>query len=296
MDIEILTPAELRQRGLRPRHIRTLLERGELRRILRGAYVDSSVPDSLELRAAACARVLGPRQIVVDRTAAWLHGVDALTWGEHDVLPPVEVCAVRGDQRTRRTGLDSGERDLVRRDLQELAGVLVTTPMRTGLDLGCRLRRREAYAALNDLARLVPSGRLAFDRELPRFAGRRGVVQLRQLLPLIEPRLESPREAWLWLALHDAGLPPPTPQVWVGNGRFRLDFAYERLRICIEYDGAAAHGPQSAAYDAARRAWLRAHGWRTIAIRAGDFGADRIDTWVRQLRAMIGESYDNRRW
>ena len=51
---------------------------------------------------------------------------------------------------------------------------------------------------------------------LPRFRRRRGVVQLRELLELVDARIESARESWTWLEIHDAGLPLPEPQVWIG--------------------------------------------------------------------------------
>lgn len=74
-----------------------------------------------------------------------------------------------------------------------MAGVRVTTPLRTALDLGCLLRAREAIAALDAFARLhgIPTALLT--AELPRFKRRRGVRQLRTLVPLVDGRAESAR-------------------------------------------------------------------------------------------------------
>ena len=77
-------------------------------------------------------------------------------------------------------------------------------------------------------------------RALARYRRRRGVIQLRQLVQLVDPRVESERESWVLLAIHDAGLPLPEPQYWIeidGVPTYRLDFAYPRLRVCVEYDG-----------------------------------------------------------
>jgi len=52
---------------------------------------------------------------------------------------------------------------------------------------------------------------------LPRYGRRRGVAQLRELVPLADPRSESPRESWLRIEIHDAGLPIPNLQYGRGG-------------------------------------------------------------------------------
>jgi very-short-patch-repair endonuclease len=156
-------------------------------------------------------------------------------------------------------------------------------------------------AALNQVARLHGVTADDLRAQLPRFRRRRGVIQLRELAQLIEPRVESARESWTWLEIHDAGLPMPEPQVWIEIGgvpTYRLDFAYERRRIAIEYDGAEFHDStdDQRRYDADRRAWLRKNGWTVIVIRSGDFTGERRDRWIRELRLALSTTYDNRRW
>ena len=73
----------------------------------------------------------------------------------------------------------------------------------------------------------------------------RGVVQLRALAPLADPRSESPGESTLrlrWLDL--TSLPPPTPQVPITVGGvevYRIDLGVPELRYGCEYDGEAFH-------------------------------------------------------
>ena len=43
--------------------------------------------------------VVVPGAVFVDRTAAWLHGVDVLDYRELEVLPPVECVVLRGPAR-----------------------------------------------------------------------------------------------------------------------------------------------------------------------------------------------------
>lgn len=129
------------------------MSRGEVRRIFRGVYVDAAATDSFDLRIAAVRRVVRPGHVICDRTAAWVHGVDVHTWGERDVLPAVESC-VRPDRGpTRRAGIRGMTRDLGDDDIMGAGGLLLTTPLRTAMDLGCCLREREALAALNQFAR-----------------------------------------------------------------------------------------------------------------------------------------------
>lgn len=290
----------LERKGVARNEFFRLVESHAIRQVLRDVYVRADVPDDLSLRTAACALVLGPDQVVVDRTAAWLHGVDTLTWAEHDITPPVDVRAAHGAARVRRQGVTGGERDLPDSDIIIVHGVRVTTPVRTALDLGRRLRRREAYAALCELARLHRLTPTDLTGRVEEFRGQRGVIQLRGLVPLVDVRYESPREAWVWLAIHDAGLPTPTPQVWVEcheGDRYRLDFAYERAKVAVEYDGEAWHSSrEDTLYDKERWRILGKRGWRIITVRRGDFAPVEIERWLAELKYALSTAYDPHRW
>ncbi|BBH15877.1 hypothetical protein Back2_01640 [Nocardioides baekrokdamisoli] len=225
--------------------------------------------------------------------------MDTMTWAEHGDPPPVDVCSIDGREPVRRDGIAGGRRDLTDEEIVRLGTLEVTAPLRTALDLGCRLRRREAYAALCELTRrhgLMPAD---FESEIPRFEGRRGVVQLRELARLIDPRYESPREAWVWLAIRDAGLPTPTPQVWVDaydGERYRLDFAYENQMVAVEYDGEEFHGGEYDAADHERRRRLIKRGWRYVVVRRGDFIAVELERWLAELKYLLNTKYDPYRW
>jgi hypothetical protein len=288
--------ADLHALGASPADLRRAQREGEVRRIVRGVFVRADVPDGITLRTHAVAKVVRPHHVVTDRTAAWLHGIDVHAYAEHEGAPPVETCALRGREPTGRAGVDGRTRDLRPEDVMVLDGLRVTTPLRTALDLGCCLRRREAYAALCAFARLPGSTAPDLTRSLGRYRRRRGVVQLRSIVGLVDPRFESPREAWTFLAIADAGIPLPEPQVWIevdGVPTYRLDLAYRRRRVCVEYDGEDAHAGQES-YDADRRRWLREHDWTVIVLRNGDFSGDRLDRWLGELRDAL-QTYSTRR-
>jgi hypothetical protein len=275
------------------------ISHGDVRRPFRGVYLATQAEDDPVKRAEALVQVVSEHQVISDRTAAWVHGINAFTQTEMAQLPAVETCAVRGHTRTRRPGTDGRSRDLLPEDIAVIGGVRVTTPLRTALDLGCNLNRREAMAALNEFARHHGITRSSLDEQLPRFRGRRGVVQLRELVPLLNRRLESQRESWTLLAISDAGLPLPEAQVWVdveGIPTYRLDFAYRLAKVAIEYDGEDHDDPDQRIYDEERRGWLIDHGWTIVIVRKGDFTGDRLDAWLREIKDALTPTYSTRRF
>jgi Transcriptional regulator, AbiEi antitoxin/Protein of unknown function (DUF559) len=295
------TTADARELGRSEKQLGAAVRHGVLRRMLRGVYLRADQPDTVEVRAACAALVIAAGSVVRDRSAAWIHGVDVFTHPEHEVLPPIETCVGRFKAPSDRGGVDGGTRDLAPEDVMVIHGVAVTTPLRTALDLGCNLRRRDALAALDQFMRDFDFTRDQYAAGAVRFFRRRGVVQLRQLIPLAGPRAESPRESWTRLAIIDAGLPVPEAQFWVeidGAPTYRVDLAYPRHRIAIEYDGEEFHDrtPEQRQHDEERRAWLEANGWTVIVVRRGDFTGAGLDRWLQALRAALRPTYSNRRW
>lgn len=198
---------------------------------------------------------------------------------------------LRDRSRIERPECSGGERDLTRCDLMVVHGLCMTTPLRTALDLGCVLSRPDGLAALDGFLRLgVGKGEMSMT--LPRFRGRRGVVKLRELVLLADALAESPRESRTRLAIHDAGLPAPTLQHWVeehGRPLFRLDHAYPRHRVAVEYDGYEWHDRSDAqrSADRVRQRWLEDRGWTIVVVRKGDFSGERREAWLGELREAL---------
>ena len=182
-------------------------------------------------------------------------------------------------------------RDLSERDVTSISSLAVTTPLRTSLDLACRRRRYDALAVMDGLARVQGVGVPQLMRELPRFRRRRGVVQARELVPLVDARAESPGESFVRLAIYDAGMPVPEPQFEVlhqGVAVYRLDLAYPRMKICVEYDGEEFHSSAAQkAADERRRTWLRDRGWVVIVVRKDGFKGAALDDWLGELRTAL---------
>jgi hypothetical protein len=154
-----------------------------------------------------------------------------------------------------------------------LAGMPVTTPVRTAFDLGRQRHRTHALIALDAmcrrLVRLPEVAQYATER-----AGWPGVAKLRVLLRLVDTRAESPMETRLRLLLYDSGAPTPVPQYEVRDedGRFlaRVDLAYPQWRIALEYEG--DHHRERATFrrDIARVNALRHAGWLVLRFTADD--------------------------
>ena len=165
------------------------------------------------------------------------------------------------------------------------------SPAQRASEASCRCSRRDALAALDGFMRLHGITRREMEAELPRYFRRRGVVQLRQLVPLADPRAESPGESWTRLSIVDAGLPAPEPQHWVnerGRPIFRVDLAYPRSRVVVEYDGREFHdSPERREHDRKRREWLKARGWKVIVVDKDSFAPEALSAWLDELRVAL---------
>jgi len=276
-----------------------LVRLGLLRPVLRGVFVATQVPDSLRLRVAAVKLVIPSHAVVVDRTAAWVHGVDALPRSAIHTMPSLDLFSTAGS-RVRRDSVRSGVRELLGRDIVVVIdGLSVTTPLRTACDLGRLLWRYDALGAIDGFLRLgLDHGELL--AEVDRFKGQRGVVQLRRLAPWGDARAESQPESALRLHWYEAGdLPPPEPQIWVydddGSPRYRIDVGHHETRYGAEYYGEEFHSDEQEEHDETRLAWLtEARSWCIdVFTKADVYGEElqasrRLRSGFRRARAQLG--------
>lgn len=242
-------PASLRHR---------LVGQGLLRPLVRGVFVASHVPDSFRLRVRAVTLVMPPHAVAVDRLAAWVHGVDALPRSAIHQMPDLDVFSTQRS-RVRRAGVASGIRELEKRDIEVVDGLLLTTRLRTACDLGRRLWRFDALGAIDGFLRLGLD-HVELLAEVDRFKGFRGVRQLRALAPLGDPHAESQPESALRLHWYDAEIGKPETQIWVhdddGAPKFRIDVGSRAVRYGAEYFGEEWHDEDQRKDDDDRLAWL----------------------------------------
>lgn len=276
-----------------------LVADGVLRRPLRGVYVDALLPDSTELRIQLISLVAPPGSVVCDWTACWIWtGLDSP--GSHLVVPRPAVFRFRGNDRTRHGAVRSGERWLLPSDVVPLAdGLFITTPIRTAWDLG---RFAHRYVAIGGMDALMRFDEFSFNElvyGVPRFKKQRGVVQLRELAFVVDPRSESIGESAVrlhWIELPGAPTPVPQIPVIVDGKELRLDLGAEEIKYAAEYDGEAHHSlPEDRAHDESRRTAIEnQRGWHVDVLRKGDVFGQHAEVKTI-LRRGMAEAQDKMR-
>lgn len=265
--------------GLRRKDLYELAAEGRLRKVFKGVFVDSLTPDTRQQRLEAIRLITPADAVVSNESASWLMGVDAFKPSEQFLLKPSFVVP-HGTTRLTVPGVKCRQARMQAKDIVEIEGVLVTTPLRTTSDLLRRLYRPYALAAADGMAHAG----LVHTEEVWEFVaklkGYPGIVQARSLALLIDPLAASAGESWHRLRICDAGFPLPTAQFKVtdayGRERF-LDLAYPHLKIATEYDGREFHTAEyDVTHDASRRSYLsQVLGWRfVIARKESIFGTD----------------------
>ncbi|PKH41878.1 hypothetical protein SAMN05192575_106135 [Nocardioides alpinus] len=248
------------ENGVGPRDLAALVGAGLLRHPIRNCYVPAQLPDDIATRCECLRLVVPPDAIVVDRHAGWLWGASMLLLpNEHLNVMPVTMDLPLGRGRLRNKLVDGGQRELLPRDVTELHGLRLTTPLRTALDLGRQRWPEPAITALDALHGLDAFSLGELLIEIDRFKGMRWVTTLRLVAPHTDGRSQSGGESvirWRWIQLP---VPPPEPQVEVRSGpRLALiDVGAAGIRAGVEFDGEEWHDNDVAReHDAARRSWL----------------------------------------
>lgn len=167
----------------------------------------------------------------------------------------------------------------------------VATRVETWGQLGATLQW-EDLVAVGDwlLAEGDPSSDLS---DVASRARRRGAAALRHALEFVRPGAESPRETAVRLILVQAGLPEPELN-WTlrtGGGAFvaRLDMAYPRHRVAVEYDGRQHADPEQFRRDADRWRAISAEGWTLVRVLAHHLATPGHDI-VTPVRRALGRA------
>ncbi len=260
-----------------------VVTRHELRRwytnLYRGVYVRKDRDVSLRDRAIGGWLATRRRGVVAGVAASALHGAP---WVDPTV--PIELV---GAKCAAQDGLIPRTERVADDEITRIAGLPVTTRVRTAFDLGRHLDRPQSLARLDAL---MWNQRFSIDQVLAladRYPRARGVRQLRELLPLVDGGADSPRESRIRLWLHDAGFPRPDTQIPVLVGTRPvafLDMGWRDFQVAVEYDG-DHHRKDRKQYvkDIARLRMLEAMGWIVIRVIA----EDDPDEWLARVEAAL---------
>ena len=218
--------------------------------------------------------------MVAGFSAAALHGS---AWV--DSARPVEL--IHGN-RHRPSGIQTWGNRLAADEIDSAAGLPVTSPARTALDLGCWYDTMTAVAGIDALARATHLKVADVDLLAARYPGRRGIERSRASLTLVDAGAQSPKESWLRVVLMKAGLPKPRTQIPVPNEFGRaiayLDMGWKRGQVAVEYDGEQhRNNRRQYTWDIRRLEMLQRCGWIVIRVVAGDQPA----VIIRRVRAAL---------
>lgn len=257
----VLTQGQLRSAGISRSAVSRRVASGRLQRLHRGVYAFGVASGSLHATALAAVLACGPGAILSHHSAALLWGVLDAAVGPHEVIVPGRHRTGDATLRVHRAPT------LAAADRTTRAGIPVTRPARTLVDLGAVLDPRALERVLDEilvrrLARPVDiSGAL-------RRAGRvRGGAVLAALLTRhVGPTLtRSEAEEVLLALVRDADLPAPRINVRVHG--VEVDLLWAAERVVVEMDGFAYHGGRAAfERDRARDARLQAAGYAIIRV------------------------------
>ncbi len=267
------------------RGLQSAAERGEVVKVWSGVYAREEVDDVVRLRGLDL-RAGTPVPVCL-ATAARAYGFDTEDVVDLHVLNP--GCG----QLRNADGLVVHRRDGA--PLAVVDGRPATAPAWTAVEVARALRRPRALATLDAALRSGCCDRRQLTLAAMAQAGRRGIVMVRDLIPLADMRAESPMESEARLVMIDHGLPKPELQYEVidRSGRlWRLDFAWPDARVAVEYDGFDFHSsPEALARDRQKRAGLLELDWTAMSIVFDDVRrrpyetARRIDLTLARGRA-----------
>ncbi|MCX2933636.1 hypothetical protein ORI20_25530 [Mycobacterium sp. CVI_P3] len=242
----------------------TLLECAAVERIWRGIYSRGAADRVRRLKGLDLA--CGEAVAVCMGTAAHVHGFD--TEGSTDL----HVVNPNGHQLRPADGLVVHRRDGA--PLVTVSGRPATAPAWTAVEVARTLRRPRALATLDAALRSRSCDLDELAGAVVAQQGRRGIVKVRQLVPLADGRAESPMESEARLVMIDGGLPNPVLQHEVVDARGRLrrlDFAWPEHRVAAEYDSGEWHvGADALRRDREKLAALQDLGWMVVPIVVDD--------------------------
>lgn len=249
--------------------------------VRRGVY--SQCPPQAHHQLRALDLISGTSIVACMNTAAEIHGFCTQPDDRLHILDP----GIR-----LRTAADLVVHQRIGAPLMKVDGRLVTAPAWTAVELARTLSRPRVMATLDAALRSRTCTTSDLDAALREQSGRRGVVKVRELLPLADPRAESPMESEMRLVFHDWGLPAPELQYEIVDRygqRWRVDFAWPEFQVAAEYDSTDWHANSEAfKHDRMKSARLQEMGWTSIPAVVDD-----VRRYPDELCARIFRQFDH---
>lgn len=224
---EPFTPAMAARAGLGRAALERAVRGGRVVRLVRGVYVDAAVTLTPLLRGRALSLVVGRRHVVVDRTAAWVHGAPGLRPAPEDPLP-LDLLSRRrylGPAVPMRSG-----------DVVLVGGVRCTSALRTALDVARHLPPERALPLLDGLLGSSAVAHADVVAALEQSPTLPGIDQARELVAIADGRACGAAESVLRLHWLGATLPTPTTGWRVEGVRIALALPLHRFGVVLSRD------------------------------------------------------------
>ena len=289
------TSGEAAALGLDPAGLRLL----DLRRLSREIYGPRSEGVALAQRARSHLEVTAEAW-VSHRSAAAIQGLWIPRWLEdHELLHLSKPAHL---PRVRRQGVVGHRVRILPGEVQNLDGLLITSPGRTWLDLGAELTPASLVALGDQLIRRprpeFEDGRVEPYETLQALADMltahpkmKGVGRCREALADMRVGSDSPAETALRLALVAHGFAEPVLQYRLNPqdpASPTADQAYVKPRIALQYDGEHHRDPEQQLKDRRRDLAFIREDWAVVIATAEDLRDD-FARVRRELRMLLAE-------
>jgi hypothetical protein len=253
------------ERGWTHRMLRWRVQHEGWREVQPGVYLVGGAPWSWQQQTMAAVLSAGPDALASQLSAAAIWGFEGI-YGH-----PVEVTSSRWLRRPRGDVVLHESKDVVPQDRARLRGIPLTSPLRTVIDVGCRV----SLAQLEVMAvEGIRRGWFSYPELQRRHAeiarrGRNGAGPMRLILERWAEQdalADSGWEVHLGRLLERLGFPRPVRQFRIvdahGNFVAQVDLAYPQWCIAIEADSESWHtGLDRFHHDRSRWNHVRAIGW-----------------------------------
>jgi very-short-patch-repair endonuclease len=222
----------------------------------------------------------GIQLTALDRAyAAWLwsgrqatmvgHSAAALLGSKY--IPANLPAEIAHSRRGAPNGITIRSRCIRDDELRTVSGIQCTTAARTAYDIGRRVPGDRAIIRIDGLLNATGTTVAEVTSIATRYAGARGVRQLRAALDLVDGGAESPQETRLRLLLVRSGFPRPVTQIPVSNQwgevKRRIDMGWPDKMVGVEYDGEQHFSnPDDYAKDIMRLEFLANRGWTIVRV------------------------------
>lgn len=227
----VVTRAQLLELGLGPDAIKHRIAKGRLHPLWRGVYAVGRPEINQKGRWLAAVLSCGPDALLSHGGAAALWGL-ARTAAGIDVVVPEGVYRRRPGIRVhRRSGLAAEPR-------RRVAGIPVTDPVSTLIDLASSGPDWKLERAINEADQLDLVDPEVLRAAIDLVPRRPGLVRMRRLLGG-RPLTDSGLERRFLSIVRRAGLPMPETQAQVSG--YRVDFYWPQIGLVVEADGWRYH-------------------------------------------------------